>query len=306
MKKFKRIAYVFLIIIIVILAVILYNNESKGNEKNTKEKGFSEIEFIETKLVSLLNNMNNIETRNYTISVSEITKKSKEEDSQNSASDSQNSQSEGSSEETGSGGNSGSNSDTGGSNEQNGKKFDLQTSGVLTSSDEIDWNNIKSEIEILYSSIPTITLDLYQLNVNQDDILGFNKEFDNLTLVVKNQNKEETLKELSKLYEYIPKFMQNVTEDEIEKILVETKSNVFKAYAKLDSKNWNEISNDVKLAVETYSKLLTNTNIDYSKQYSISKGYVMLNELQNAVAVKDESVFLIKYKNLLEEMNNMI
>ena len=142
--------------------------------------------------------------------------------------------------------------------------------------------------------------------MNQDDILGFNKEFDNLTLVVKNQNKEETLKELSKLYEYIPKFMQNVTEDEIEKILVETKSNVFKAYAKLDSKNWNEISNDVKSAVDTYSKLLTNTNIDSSKQYSISKGYVMLNELQNAVAVKDESVFLIKYKNLLEEMNNMI
>ena len=305
MKKFKRIAYVFLIIIIAVLAVILYNNESKGNENNTKEKGFSEIEFIETKLVSLLNNMNNIETRNYTISVSEITNKSKGEDSQNSASDSQNSQSEGSSKETGSGGDSSSNSDTGGS-EQNGKKFDLQTSGVLTSSDEIDWNSIKSEIEILYSSIPTITLDLYQLNVNKDDILGFNKEFDNLTLVVKNQNKEETLKELSKLYEYIPKFIQNVTEDEIEKILVETKSNVFKAYAKLDSKNWNEISNDVKSAVDTYSKLLTNTNIDSSKQYSISKGYVMLNELQNAVAVKDETVFLIKYKNLLEEMNNMI
>lgn len=305
MKKFKRIAYVFLIIIIAILAVILYNNESKGNEENTKEKGFSEMEFIETKLVSLLNNMNNIETRNYTISVSEITKKSKGENSQNSASDSQNAQSEGSSEETGSGGDSGSNSDTGGS-EQNGKKFDLKTSGVLTSSDEIDWNNIKSEIEILYSSIPTITLDLYQLNVNKDDILGFNKEFDNLTLVVKNQNKEETLKELSKLYEYIPKFIQNVTEDEIEKILVETKSNVFKAYTKLDSKNWNEISNDVKLAIDTYLKLLTNTNIDSSKQYSISKGYIMLNELQNAVAVKDESVFLIKYKNLLEEMNNMI
>ena len=93
MKKFKRIAYVFLIIIIAVLAVILYNNESKGNENNTKEKGFSEIEFIETKLVSLLNNMNNIETRNYTISVSEITNKSKGEDSQNSASDSQNSQS---------------------------------------------------------------------------------------------------------------------------------------------------------------------------------------------------------------------
>ena len=31
----------------------------------------------------------------------------------------------------------------------------------------------------------------------------------------------------------------------------------------------------------------------------------MLNELQNATNVKDEAVFLIKYKNLLEEINNM-
>ena len=31
----------------------------------------------------------------------------------------------------------------------------------------------------------------------------------------------------------------------------------------------------------------------------------MLNELQNAVNLKDTTVFLIKYKNLLEEMNNI-
>ena len=31
----------------------------------------------------------------------------------------------------------------------------------------------------------------------------------------------------------------------------------------------------------------------------------MLNELQNAVNVQDTSVFLIKYKNILEEMNNL-
>lgn len=31
----------------------------------------------------------------------------------------------------------------------------------------------------------------------------------------------------------------------------------------------------------------------------------MLNELQNATNLKDTAVFLIKYKNLLEEMNNI-
>ena len=31
----------------------------------------------------------------------------------------------------------------------------------------------------------------------------------------------------------------------------------------------------------------------------------MLNELQNAINEQDETVFLIKYKNLLEEINNI-
>ena len=80
---------------------------------------------------------------------------------------------------------------------------------------------------------------------------------------------------------------------------------MFKAYSKLDSKNWDEISNDLKQAIDTYSNQLINTNKDSDKQYVINKIYIMLNELQNAVNVQDESIFLIKYKNILEEMNNL-
>ena len=157
----------------------------------------------------------------------------------------------------------------------------------------------------MYSSIPTITLDLYKLDIAKEDILGFNKEFDNLTIVVNQNKKEETLNQLSKLYDYIPKFIENTTKDEVKKVTIETKANIFKAYSKLDSKDWTQISKDVKQAVDVYSKLLSNTNIDSNKQYIISKTYVMINELQNAVEVKDEAVFLIKYKNILEEIDNL-
>ena len=310
MKKYKKIAYIFLIIIIAVLSVILYANVSKGNENSQKEKTFSEIKFLETKLVNLLNEMNNIETRNYNISVSEITEQAKnqKESSNNSSKqqgsrESENSTSDGNS--TSGDSSSSTNTSSNLSNQKN-QKFNLEANGVLTNSDEINWSDVKSEIEVLYSSIPTITLDLYQMNINQEDILGFNKEFDNLTVVAKEEKKEETLKELAILYEYIPRFMQNSTDDEINKIIIETKANLFKAYSKLDSKNWTEISNDTKQAIDSYSKLLTNTNIDSSKQYSISKVYVMINELQNAVELQDESVFLIKYKNILEEVNSII
>ena len=74
---------------------------------------------------------------------------------------------------------------------------------------------------------------------------------------------------------------------------------------KLDTNNWSEISKDVNNAISTYSQLLTNTNIDSKKQYSINRVYIMLNELQNAVSIKDTSVFLVKYKNLIEEISNL-
>lgn len=309
MKKYKKIVYILLIIIVAVLSVIFYANAIKGNADNQKEKTFSEVEFLEKKLVKLLNEMNNIETRNYNISVSQITEQAKDKkESSSNSSTQQSSQGKGnsdSSKNSSAGENSNSNSSSSYTNEQKSQKFNLETNGVLTSSDEIDWDNVKSQIEILYSSLPTITLDLYQINISQDDILGFNKEFDNLTVMAKENNKEETLSELSLLYGYMPKFIQNSTDDDVYKSIVETKLDIFKAYAKLDSKNWKEISNDVQEAVNAYSKLLANTNIDSSKQYSISKVYIMINELQNAVSVQDEAVFLIKYKNVVEEISNI-
>ena len=73
----------------------------------------------------------------------------------------------------------------------------------------------------------------------------------------------------------------------------------------MDEEKWDEVSNDIKSAIDLYSKLLTNTNMEPQKQSNISKGYIVINELQNAVNLKDKSIFLIKYKNALEEMNNM-
>lgn len=290
MKKYRKIAYLFLIVIIIVLSMALYVNISKGSEGKEEERKTSEINFLEEKLVNLFNEMNNIQTRNYSISVSEISEQSNKQKDSNSSSGSGSSTS----------------SDTSSGTNQKSQKFELEAKGVLTNSDEINWDYIKSEIEILYSSLPTITLDLYKSNVNQENVLSFNKEFDNLTIVTKNEKKEETLNSLSKLYEYLIGFIENSENYKTKKDILESKLYILKAYAKLDSKNWVEIGNNTKQSIDIYSRLLSNTNLDANKQYSISKVYVMINELQNAVEVQDESVFLIKYKNILEEMNSLV
>lgn len=89
------------------------------------------------------------------------------------------------------------------------------------------------------------------------------------------------------------------------KFVFKQKAQILKAYAKLDDKDWSGIRNDVQSSIDIFNQLMTSTQIDTSKQYSVNKIYIMVNELQNAVNMQDESVFLIKYKNLMEELTNM-
>lgn len=306
MRNYKKIGYIFLILVIVVLSFTVYATVSKDTDKIEKEKRIAEFEYLESELVDIFNELNNIQMSNYNVSVNNITSQTKKEDEGKSNSDSEKNQQGG--QQSGASG-SNSQNENQSSNKSNDsetkqqKEYSLKRNAILTNNEEINWDDIKNKIEIVYSSIPTITLDLYKYNINQDDILNFNKEFDNLTVIIKQNNKQDSLIQLSKLYDFMPKFAQSIYDDDLRKTIIETKSNILKAYSKLDTDNWNDISNDIKQASNLYSKLLTNPNIDQSKQYDISKIYVMINELQNAVQVQDKQIFLIKYKNIIEEMN---
>ena len=50
---------------------------------------------------------------------------------------------------------------------------------------------------------------------------------------------------------------------------------------------------------------MTTTNLKEEKQYTTNKIYIMINELKNATDIKDSKIFLIKYRNTLEEIRNM-
>ena len=323
MKKFKTIAYIILFVIIIVLSLSIYTNASKNNEESQKQKALSEIQFVESKFINLFNTINNIEYKNYTISTGDLSKETTEKSSSDESSQGASKQeassgggaSGGSENSSSGGGGAGGGSSSGGggassessSQQEQGdnKKFDLKSTGVLTNTEDINWDSIKTETENLYTSLPSITIDLYQLNINQQDMLSFNREYDTLTTYVKEEKKEETLAQLAKLYDYLPKFLKSSGQDEFYTNLIETKSNILKGYAKLDSNNWEEIAKDIQNAIQVYSNLLTKTDIEPRKQYSINKIYIMLNELQSATNQKDVTIFLIKYKNLLEEMNNM-
>ncbi len=306
MKKYTKIAYIIVIVIVFILIFFTYKVFSNNNsDEDYNNKSLAEIKYLENKFLNLFNEINNISFENYKISATEI--KQEESNKQESEESSSSNGSQNSSKEQSKQGKSesSSNSESSGASNDN-KKYDLERTGVLTKDSEVNWDYIKSEIENIYTSLYATTVDLYQTQVNQEDIINFNKEYDNLTKAVKDENKEETLSELSKVYNYLPKFIENNSSEEKEKIILKTKNEIFKAYSILDKEEWGAISENVNNASQEFIKLVTNVgNMGNVNQYNVNKAYVMINELRNSVLLKDKEIFLIKYKNLLEELKNI-
>lgn len=335
MSRTKKILLsVSLIVFVIAIGFVLYRviASQDGQKKLSKQKVYSELQLVEGKLVNFFNQMNQIEFENYKISVNEVKEENQKSDNQSQNQDGQGSSSEGqssgdnaegnasgssggSSSGGSSGGESGGSSSSGSSggesssggttSKQDTKKYTLEAVGVLTKSEQVDWQPVKIEVENLYLSIPTIILDLYQITDNHEEVLAFSSEFDNLTQAVKQEEKQKTLNQLTKVYEYIPKLASYCSDDETDKVVLKTKESIFKAYSQLDQGDWHAIDQEVKAGTQEFSRLLTSVTVDEQNQFNINKGYIMLNELQKAVEKQDVEIFLIKYKNLLEDLNSL-
>lgn len=298
MKKYNKFAYMIVILIILVSGFGIYKMINKNQTKqDEKAKALSEIKYLENKISNLFNQMNNITFENYKISSTDIKGKKSEEEKQSSGQSSESSGENSSSQESGQD----SSSDT-----QQSKEYELKSTGILTGDTQLNWDEIKNNVERVYTLLYPTTLDLYQVNTNQDEIVNFNKEYDNLTQAVKSENKQDTLEELTLLYEYIPKFIENCTNEEKEKIIIRTKNYIFKAYSILEEEEWTTMAENINYAVQEFTKLVTDiNNIENGNQYNINKTYIIINELKNAVVLRDKEVFLIKYKNALEEIENI-
>ena len=291
MKKntdiYKVYSYIFLVIFLIFFILFGIFKAGKiniNNQEKYTQKLISEIKYLDINFVKIFNQMNNIEFENYKISINEIDKKNLKNQKK---------------EETKSNDNK--------ENEENKdiKIFDLKRMNILTESKDINRQKIKDEVENMYLSIPTITLDLYQTKIEKNLILDFNSEYDNLTKFVQEENKIKTLEELVKLYSNLVKISENIFPREFDKLILKSKLNLFKAYSKLDNKEWEEILKDINLSIEEFSKIMSMKDITNQKIYSINKIYIMLNELEKSIDKKNEEIFLIKYKNIIEELNKM-
>lgn len=318
MKKFIKTIIIILIIIAIIATFYTVSKGAKKTEQDINKKIVSEIKYLDSELTEMLNSLNGIQLSNFeTIIVKQ------QEDNNNNSDDNESNQSKNNESENGKGssnskedsseggsssqesGSSGSSKSGGGtSSEEKSENYELEKKTILSRNTDVQWDEIRQKIESLYLVWPTITMDLYKINIQNNDILGFSDSLDYTTLYIKEENKGDTLKMLVKLYEYLSIYNNKASNDELYKNIIDFKKYILNAYVLVSDKSWNEINENLRMAEEIYNKILNDTSIQSEKKFNINQTYIVFKELQNSCKLQDEDVFYIKYKNLLLELNN--
>lgn len=303
MKKCKKIA----VVITLVFIISVLTGCSNSQEGDLKTKVISELDYINTKTISMLNKLNNISFESYSI-ISEQVEFSNEEKQQQNQSGGKSSQTASGTEEGGSGSSSNTSGEESQQTEQSNSSDKINTTDMVMNVElekdrnNIDWTTIKNEIELLDESWAIITLDLYTLNVENNMILDFSNKLNTAMVAIKNEDKQKSLASLADLYSSIPKFLQKINADKNLQRIRQTQSYVINAYILADDIGNAEISNNLTQAIITYSEVMSDIDYTKNKTEKTNKVYVLLNELQNSLSEKDSDIFYIKYKNFMKEI----
>lgn len=269
---------------------------ANNNNENLETKAISELDYLDGKIIGMLNKLNNISFESYSIVSEKVKLSAKDEKAKT--------------EEKGGEG-SKNNDGTEKEEETEDENKTINSTNMVANTElnknrnDINWDELKEEIEEINSSWTIVILDLYTLNASNNTILEFSEQINNVMIEIKLENKQNTLNALAKLYSGIPKILEEINIDENKQKIRQTQSYVIEAYILAEDMSNTQISNNVMLAINEYSEIMS--NIDYTKDKSekTNKIYVLLNELSNSVIQKDEDVFYIKYKNFMKEIETL-
>lgn len=284
-KTILKMLVVLAIILIIVVAILMNTKAKESNQIDTKIE--QEIDYLDTKLIEIINSLNNIKLQDYKITVAKV----QEEADTSKAGEKEEKSGESQKDET----------DT---SKEEKEVTKVEKEVVVTSGGEIQWQTIKDEVEVLFSTWSSIVLDLYDIGVQSETIVEFSSTLDKVILSVKEKNKEQSAVYLAKAYSFLPEFIKNSQIDETKKKIIETKNHIIISYAYVQTQNWEKVQGEVINAEKKYSEILNNVSKkEDSRKYNINKGYILIQELKNSLPVKEAEIYYVKYKNLLEELN---
>ena len=278
----------------IICIIILLSGCKKSEEKpNIDYKISAEIQYLDKEISGFIDIATGKNEKNYDVQKEKAKTgvSNKNTEDSNSKGNSEESSEEGSQED--------SNQNSKSSNQQNqSDEYEVTIMSMkYNSSNKIEdsqWDELKNSIEKLYTSWTTIENDLnLKDNIQKDNITNLNKNFDNLLLYAINKDEKNFIKESIESYANITNIADQVEYEKNKLYKLQSKNKIFEAYYNVQENDWISAKNNINLA-NSYLEKIENLK---------NRVKVSLKNLSNSVDQNDETVFYIKYEDLINEIN---
>lgn len=306
MKKSIVILIISTIAIFIILSSLVVFASNDKKESKVEDKVSQELEYLDRYLVGLLGDFDGLtigsylkEEKSSNLQIeSDRTLKTTDKD-QGDASDSENSK-ESSKQNTKL-----ENSNQG--NQQNDQIANNKQSNILSNNGKYvtKWDSIQNQIEELYQIWNTVSIDLHSINVDGSSILTFSDFLNKSTQNIKNKDKEKAMESIVELYQLLPKYNESFRPGSKEANMINIQSNIITAYSDASNGKWQDAKKQLYEASNKFADLLNSVNQNFNNQITINQCYVLINELNKAVDLKDKEIFFIQYQNLMGKMETI-
>lgn len=303
-----------IIFLLIICLFTLTGCNNKNNEDKLKSKIQDQISYLEKDLISMLNGFNNISYSNYKIEkkqgtqgskTNELIEENKKQGSTNGESLQETKQNNDSVEKSSDESESDNmNSNDSGTNNQGNSSIIMVPNSILLSNtnQKIDWDNMKYEIEKIYSTWNSLFIDLNSLDKENTKTLEFSSILNNATKSIKEENKIMSMKNVAEMFTKLEDYSKSYTNDNFKINVIDTKKNIIQAYVYVTENNWDMALNSISMADESFGNVINNVSAQLPKQSNINKVYVLLKEGKKAIELKEQDIFFINYKMIMQEL----
>lgn len=294
------VAVIFLVIIGTISFAIINNGK---NDANINDKVSSEVKYLDREILEIMNSLNNIRI-GININVEKQEEKTNSTDDKDSSSSSDNEESSSNSEEQSSSSGESDNEQKKNSNTNKIEYFVKDTPIVLVDKEQVNWDNLLQNAERLYSSWTTIVIDLNSLNVQNENIINFGTNLDNLIVNLKNNNKQQALICAANMYSLLPEYMNAAKEKNEDFYVLKITAGVLKAYATVEYDKGDTVNEGLTEADNAINALINSEiMLNNKNQSKIQETYVLLKELIKTANQKEKDVFILKYVTLMQKID---
>ena len=174
--------------------------------------------------------------------------------------------------------------------------------GEYIEEDKFKWEYVKNDVNKINEAWGTLVLDLTDINVQNNEIIEFSNELNDLLIAVSKEDEVAVLQNLNDMYGKVIVYKNAYSQDKnkIEKNKI--KNGTLYIYSLVNKNDWALAKTEADKLVENYKGLMNDMNYAEENGYNLNKIYVLLEEYRNSIETQNYSLVRMKYITAVENL----